>query len=292
MNRQTNRRLNPGSRRLLAAFAALAAAPALAEPPLAPATMRPATTYHVDFANGSDTADGLSPETAWKRAPGDSRAGAIPRTTRLQPGDTVLFRGGVAYRGTIVVRAAGTPDAPIRYIGDGWGPSTAILDGSEPSLRARPCRSARDCGGEPGWAGLHRLSLSGDTFLQDGLFQQDQPLVVASADAPILPGTARQFPGTGGRIVLVHPLPGIPADYAQGAGRVGFLLVTGGHVRIRGFRAARFAPAPRFGPYAGTPLVQLQPLEGVGLAAFQGQQGIRLAPPVGPAIAGVTSGPV
>lgn len=285
-----NRRLHP----LFAQLAALAASPAFGQSPLLAAPQLPVagTTYHVDFANGSDTADGLSPGTAWKRAPGDSRAGAIPRTTRLRPGDTILFRGGVAYRGTIVVRTAGTQDAPIRYIGDAWGPASAILDGSEPSLQARPCRSARDCGGEPGWASLHRLSLDSDTVLHDGLFQQEQPLAIAAAGAPLEPGSARTIPGTSGRTVLVHPLPGIPADYARGAGRVGFLLVAGGHVRIRGFRAARFAPAPRFGPYAGTALVQLQPLVGVGLAAFDGQQGIRLAPSIGPAIAGVTSGPV
>ena len=251
-----------------------------------------AATFYVDFANGSDQASGLSPDAAWKRAPGDSRAGAGPRAIRLQPGDTVLFRGGVAYRGTIVVRASGTLEAPIRYVGNGWGAAPAILDGSEPTAEARPCRSARDCGGDSDWAGLHRVSLGGDASVWDGIFQQDQQLDLNSSGAALSPGTARPMPGSDGRTLLVRPLPGRPADYARGAGRVGFLLVAGGHVEIRGFQPARFAPAPRFGPYAGLPFVQLQPIAGVTLRAMPNIADPYLAPPVGSAMAGVTSGPI
>jgi hypothetical protein len=248
--------------------------------------------YYVDFQDGADSASGLSPDAAWKHAPGDSRAGPGPRAARLQPGDSVLFRGGVPYRGTVVVRSAGTPDAPIRYVGDAWGPDHAILDGSEPAGRARPCRSASDCGGEAGWAGLVRLSLRSDLSLLDGLFQQDRGLVPAGPGEVLRAGSARTLPGSKGRTVLINPLPGLPTRFATGAGRVGFLLVAGGHVEIRGFRTMRFAPAPRFGPYAGRPLVQLQPLPGVRLVALPGAAGMRHAPPVGPAIAGVTSGPI
>lgn len=255
----------------------------------APAT---STNYYVDFDRGLDSASGLSPEAAWKRAPGDSRAGAGPRAVRLQPGDTVLFRGGVAYRGTVVVRAAGTSAAPIRYVGDGWGAEPAVLDGSEPAARARPCRSARDCGGEAGWAGLYRMSLIGDQTSWDGFFQQDQALAPAGPDEPLQQGTLRQMPGSKGRTVLIRPIPGVPPHFSTGAGRVGFLLVAGGHVEIRGFRTSRFSPAPRFGPYAGWPLVQLQPMPGVRLVSMPGAVGIRQAAPVGPAIAGVTSGPI
>lgn len=270
----------PGRAVLPAAIALLAAAPA------------PAATYHVDFANGSDHATGLAPDAAWKRAPGDSRAGPGPRAVRLQPGDTILFKGGVAYRGTVVVRATGTADAPIRYVGDGWGPSPALLDGAEPAADARPCRSARDCGGEAGWAGLLRVSLGGDTRASDGVFQQDQALAPAPDGQPLQPGTTRPLAGSHGRVLLVRPATQRPASFAGGAGRIGFLLVAGGHVEIRGFLATRFAPAPRFGPYAGHPLVQLQPLAGVRLAALPAGIALRKAAPVGPAIAGVTSGPI
>lgn len=268
------------------------ARPALALAALVAAAPGGAATYYVDFANGSDRASGLSPAEAWKRAPGDSRAGPGPRSIRLQPGDTILFRGGVDYRGTIVVRASGTAEAPIRYVGDGWGSALANLDGSEPIEEARPCRSRRDCGGEPDWAGLVRLSLPGDSLIWDGLFQQNQPLALASTEGPLVPGSARPIAGKAGRAVVVRPRTDLPSLFAAGAGRVGFLLVAGGHVEIRGFRTARFTQATRFGPYAGAPLVQLQPLPGVRLAALSGEAAILLAPPIGPTIAGVTSGPI
>jgi hypothetical protein len=259
---------------------------------LVAATPVGAATYYVDFASGSDRASGLSPAEAWKRAPGDSRAGAGPRSIRLQPGDTILFRGGVDYRGTIVVRASGTAEAPIRYVGDGWGTPQAILDGSEPVAEVRPCRSSRDCGGDPDWEGLTRLSLPGDSLIWDGVFQQDQPLALASAEGPLAPGATRPIAGSAGRAVVIRPRTDLQPRFATGAGRVGFLLIAGGHVEIRGFRTARFAPASRFGPYAGSPLVQLQPIPAVRLAAITGSTNILHAPPVGPAIAGVTSGPM
>ncbi len=271
------------------AGAAQEVAPAAAQA----AELRRPATYFVDFEAGSDTSDGRSPDTAWRRAPGDSRAGPGPRSVRLLPGDTVLFRGGVAYRGTVVVRSAGTAAAPIRYIGNSWGPAPAILDGSEPVLRARPCRSARDCDGDTGWAGLHRMSLPGDMMAWDGVFQSDRPLALASPGLPLAPGTVRPIKGAGGGgVVVVRPWPALDTEFAAGAARVGFLLVAGGHVRIEGFSATRFAQAPRFGPYAGTPVVQLQPLPGITLAASTGISAIRHAAPIGQAIAGVTSGPV
>ncbi len=249
-------------------------------------------TYYVDFEGGSDAADGLSPSSPWKRAPGDSRAGAGPRNVRLQPGDRVLFRGGVAYRGTIVVRAAGTQASPIRYVGDEWGPEPAVLDGAEPIADARPCRSARDCGGAAEWHGLYRLSLAGDSIAWDGIFQQKRPLRLEPGSGALRPGTAKAVEGSNGRTVLVRPLPGTPARFASGAGRVGVLFVAGGHVEIRGFEVTRFLPAPRFGPYAGLAMVQLQPMPGVRLAALHGSFGLQQAPPIGPSIAGVTSGPI
>lgn len=251
-----------------------------------------AATYYVDFAGGSDRLSGLSPETAWKHAPGDSRAGPGPRAVRLQAGDSVLFRGGVAYRGTIVVRSAGTAAAPIRYVGDGWGAVPAVLDGAEPARQVRPCRSARDCGGAKDWAALHRMSLVSDQTVWEGLFQQDRPLALAEGDGPLPSGSARRMAGSRGRTVLIHAAPDLAPSFSTGAGRVGFLIVAGGHVEIRGFRASGFAPAHRFGPYAGVPVVQLQPLAGVSLAAMAGVGAVRHAPPVGPVIAGVTSGPV
>ena len=96
-----------------------------------------ATTYYVDFDEGRDTGDGMSKDTPWQHAPGDPAVAkqSIPGRTALKPGDTVLFKGGVAYRGGIEVVASGETGRPITYKGDGWpGLETkrAIIDGSDP----------------------------------------------------------------------------------------------------------------------------------------------------------------
>lgn len=254
-----------------------------------------AATYFVDFEGGSDTATGLAPADAWKRAPGDSRAGPVPRLTRLQPGDRVLFRGGTRYRGTVVVRAAGTADAPIRYLGDGWGDGRATVDGSEPVEAMRACRSERDCGGEADWRELLRVRLPERSLAWDGLFQGERALRLVAGSGTLSFGEARVLPQSGGQEILVRPWPGQPHQFARGAARVGFLLLAGGHVEIRGFHLARFTPAPRKGPYAGAPVVQLQPLAGILLAGLQpGPEAgpiPLMAPPPVRAMAGVTSGP-
>jgi hypothetical protein len=91
-------------------------------------------TYFVDFADGSDTASGTSSTAPWQHAPGDPNATERPATTHLAPGDVVLFKGGVAYYGTVTVTASGTPAAPIVLEGgpqQGWGSGNAIVDGQE-----------------------------------------------------------------------------------------------------------------------------------------------------------------
>ncbi|MCG2841766.1 right-handed parallel beta-helix repeat-containing protein [Sandaracinobacter sp. RS1-74] len=115
------------------------------------------TTWHVDYRNGSDQADGRSPATAWKHAPGDRAATARPAGASLQPGDKVLFRAGVPYRGTIVLPASGTAQKPITYSGLGWDKGMGIIDGSDPVTTARPCQSSADCGGAQNWQGLTRV---------------------------------------------------------------------------------------------------------------------------------------
>ena len=115
------------------------------------------TTWHVDFENGSNRADGKTPATAWKHAPGDAEADGGPANVALKPGDRVLFRAGVPYRGSITIPASGTAEAPITYSGLGWGEGMGIIDGSDPVRSARPCTSAADCGGAEAWQGLHRI---------------------------------------------------------------------------------------------------------------------------------------
>lgn len=115
-----------------------------------------ASVYYVDYQSGSDAADGVSPEKAWKHAPGDPQADGRPSSVRLKPGDTVRFKGGVTYRGTIALPADGAPGAPVTYAGDQWGPAPAVIDGSDPVTSVVRCPSAAACGGAANW---NQLSL-------------------------------------------------------------------------------------------------------------------------------------
>ncbi len=84
-------------------------------------------TYFVDFAAGSDAADGRSQATAWQHAPGDANATAMPAAATLVAGDVVLLKGGVSYDGTIAVTTSGVvlEGGPQQN----WGSGRAIIDG-------------------------------------------------------------------------------------------------------------------------------------------------------------------
>ena len=118
------------------------------------------TTWYVDYANGRDTADGRTAETAWKHSPGDVAATGRPASQALNPGDKVQFRGGVSYRGTIRLSADGTAEKPIVFTGLGWGPGMGVMDGGDAVQAARACRSAADCGGAANWAQLSRIEFA------------------------------------------------------------------------------------------------------------------------------------
>ena len=69
----------------------------------------------------------------WKHSPGDPEAGGVPANTTLLPGDTVTFKGGVVYNGTIRLPWSGLPGVPITYDGNSagtYGTGRAIIDGS------------------------------------------------------------------------------------------------------------------------------------------------------------------
>lgn len=70
-------------------------------------------TYYIDFLNGEDSFDGLSPQTAKK----------TQNFIRLKAGDSVLFKRGTFFRGRLNT-VSGSADAPIRYgaYGDGDAP--------------------------------------------------------------------------------------------------------------------------------------------------------------------------
>lgn len=77
------------------------------------------TVYYVDWDAGNDNNTGTSPDTPFKNAPGNGSG--IAKATVLQPGDKVIFKGGVAHGAKVVVSNSGTPEMPIVYDGNTEG---------------------------------------------------------------------------------------------------------------------------------------------------------------------------
>jgi hypothetical protein len=133
-----------------------------------------AATYYVDFAGGSDDRDGRTPETAWKRSPGDKQATGNPKAASLQPGDIIKFKGGVQYLGEIQFTALkGAEGQPIVLDGnaDGqYGKGPAILDGAKMITDWKKVASAEQVEGNPKWQEILYADLDVDltkNFTQD-----------------------------------------------------------------------------------------------------------------------------
>jgi hypothetical protein len=110
-----------------------------APPPGVGASATPVTvklntpTYYVDFVSGSDTNAGTSPTAAFMHCPGDTNATGVAASTVLQPGNGVVFKGGVSYEGTVNVAWSGSASAAITYDGNSagtFGTGLAIIDGA------------------------------------------------------------------------------------------------------------------------------------------------------------------
>ena len=124
-----------------------------------------ATTFYVDYAGGSDAANGLSGSSAWQHCPGDKNAVGIPAVKALAPGDNVIFKGGVHYRGTIVCNASGAAGKSIVYDGNSmgtFGNGTAVIDGADPLTGWTQCVSAADCGGNTNWQHIYKTTVPAD----------------------------------------------------------------------------------------------------------------------------------
>ena len=147
-------------------------------------------TYYVDFASGNDNNNGTSTSTPWKHCPCDGSATGTAGATTLQPGDTVIFKGGVSYEGSLSMESSGTSGNPIIFDGDTaqtWGSGKAIIDGSQPLTGWTPCSSAADCGGAANWANMYKTTLPGGIdkdVWQVNLFEGDTLLGVSQGPTP------------------------------------------------------------------------------------------------------------
>ncbi len=115
-------------------------------------------TFYVDYEEGDDGAAGTAPALAFRHAPGDPQAEEEAAGIELRPGDRIIFKGGVRYRGSILVQWSGEDGAPIVYDGnrDGeFGEGAAILDGGDPVTGWRRCASAEEAGGNPEWENIY-----------------------------------------------------------------------------------------------------------------------------------------
>ena len=122
-----------------------------------------ASTYYVDFESGNDSRPGTSPEQSWKHCPGDTAAADSAAAAKLCPGDTVLFKGGVVYRGSVAVKASGEAGRPIVFDGNSagtWGNGRAVIDGGSPITGWKKCRSAEEAKGNPLWADIFYTDVS------------------------------------------------------------------------------------------------------------------------------------
>jgi hypothetical protein len=83
-------------------------------------------TFYVDSQNGNDNNDGLDPDRAWQSLQRVNSA-------ELKPGDTVRFRRGGLWRGSLKP-ASGDDQAPVTYTSYGDGAKPLLL-GSTPRNR-------------------------------------------------------------------------------------------------------------------------------------------------------------
>ena len=142
------------------------------------------TVYYVDFAAGNDSSSGKSASQAWKRAPGDTAATGNAASAVLKGGDTIRFKGGTAYRGTIVFKHSGDAGNPIIYTGTGFGNGQAIWDGADEVTSSVPCSSAAACGGASNWQNLRLVTYSEPTAANRKLFDAVGPLY--ESQSPVL----------------------------------------------------------------------------------------------------------
>lgn len=150
-----------------------------------------ATTYYVDYEGGDDARAGTKPAAAWKHCPGDGEAAGTAAEATLEPGDQVIFKGGVRYCGTIGGGPKGTAERPVVYDGNtagDFGTGRAIVDGSAPLTGWTRCTSAADAMGHPNWSKIYYVDIDAPGSWRNlSLSGPDRPLPVAQAPNPSHP---------------------------------------------------------------------------------------------------------
>ncbi|MFW6146319.1 MAG: PKD domain-containing protein [Planctomycetota bacterium] len=187
-------------------------------------------TYYVDFDGGSDADDGLSPATPFKHCPLDPNAGGAADATVIRGGDTVIFKGGVHYRGTIEVRANSVASTPIVFDGNtagDFGEGRAIIDGSEPVTGWTRCQTAAEANGNPHYANIYWAYVpppNSDTFLVN-LCEGDRLLALAQDPNPSDPFYQDRIDTY---VPIRDPIPHDVGDYTEYADETYFTQPDGG----------------------------------------------------------------
>ena len=147
-----------------------------------------AASYYVDFDGGRDENSGTNPEKPFKHCPGDETATGKASSLKPAPGDTIFFKGGVYYRGTITLKSGGEAGNPLTLDGnsaDNFGTGRAIIDGSEILAGGAKCASSGEAGGNPNWGKILRLVLpKGTKTMSWNLCEGDRLLFLAQQPNP------------------------------------------------------------------------------------------------------------
>ena len=147
-----------------------------------------AATYYVDFDKGDDAQPGTTQATAWKHAPGDANAANSARSAALAPGDMVLFKGGVMYRGSVEIPASGKEGSPITYKGDGWGDGKAVLDTSIVfGAKWTRCASADELRGNANFDKIYYTDAPKGYDFRTGTYENGEFLYPCQDPTPVRP---------------------------------------------------------------------------------------------------------
>jgi hypothetical protein len=200
-------------------------------------------TFFVDFDAGDDNADGMTETTAWKHAPGDSNATAAAAATSLVPGDVVLFKGGVVYKGSIDIPASGTMNTPLIYDGNSrgiWGTGRAVIDGEL-------ARSSGITASDKSWVLIDSFELksfdkstsSTGIEIQDGSHNEVRNCRLSDIYYPTNPG-GTSWEAQRGTGIAVHnsPFTSVHHNFVRDVGHAGITFTAGSGVVVDGGQVA------------------------------------------------------